>query len=344
MATVLTDSEFLDLVAGTLRNMDKPNWENIAQELQIYEVMGKWMKSDRMIIGDGRSIVRFLMTNIPESCRHVGNLEEDVVNIEDVMDEIEVPFVKLTTNWAITRPETEDNTGKSLIFNVMAPRRAARMLDVASTLETTAWAAPSATDARLPWGVLYYVVKNATQGFTGARPSGFTTVAGIDPTSVTDWCNWSDTYETISYEDLIEAIDLATIRTKFISPVSVPDNRRALAQRFRLYCNVPSGLALKRLYRSQNQDLGVDLAVEDGLVTVKGHPIVPLPILDADTSNPFYGLDMNTFYPVVKSGSNFRESEPRYAPTQHDVLVVYVDHRYNYLCVNRKANFVIYVA
>lgn len=343
MADILTDAELLDKVAGTLRSMNRPNWQNIAQQLQVYEVMGKWMKSDRMIEGDGRSIARWLMTNIPDACRHVGELEEDVVNLENLMDEMEVPFVKLTTNYPILRSEVEDNKGKSLIFNVLEPRRAARMLNVAQTLETTAWAAPDATDARKPWGVPYYVVKNATQGFNGGRPTGYTTVAGIDPTVVTDWTNWTDAYVTASQTDLIYRLKLAMIRTRFISPISVPDNRRGLEQRFRIYCNVPSYLSIETLYRNQNQDLGWDLGPGDGNIVLKGHPFVPIPILDSDTSNPFYGLDMNTFYPVVKSGSNFRETGPRWAPRQHDTLVVYVDHRYNYLCTDRSANFVLYV-
>jgi hypothetical protein len=340
---ILTDSQLLDLVKGTLTQMDPPNWEDVAQDLQRYEVMGRWMKKDRLLVGGGRSIERFVMTDLPDAARHVGHLEEDQINLVDVMTSIEVPFVLITTNYPYFRQEIEDNAGKALVFNVLKPRRHGTMIDLASKLETYAWSEPDATDPRLPYSVPYWVTMHATQGFNGAAATGFSTKGGINPTTVPTWKNWTDTYSLISYGDLVEKLDIMTLSCHFTSPVAVPTNRKSLQERYRIYCGLTTYIALKRLYRGQNDNLGWDLGMDDGNLVIKGHPIVWVPKLDGDTTYyRVFALDHNSFYPVVKKGDNFRETEPRWAPLQHNTLIVHVDHRYNYICMNPRCNGVLY--
>jgi len=69
-----------------------------------------------------------------------------------------------------------------------------------------------------------------------------------------------------------------------------------------------------------------------------------VPKLDSDSQNPVYGVDHSTFYPVCLTGDYLRESEAKPAPSQHNVFQVFVDLTYNYLCIDRRRNWVLATA
>jgi hypothetical protein len=75
----------------------------------------------------------------------------------------------------------------------------------------------------------------------------------------------------------------------------------------------------------------------------RNHPIIWVPKLDADTTNPVYGVDHSTFYPICLRGNYLRESKPMTDATQHNVYQVFVDLSYNYICLDRRRNWVFYV-
>ena len=51
---------------------------------------------------------------------------------------------------------------------------------------------------------------------------------------------------------------------------------------------------------------------------------------------PIYGVNHSHFYPVCLDGENFRVNEPMSKVGQHNVLTVYVDLSYAYICDNRR--------
>ena len=82
---------------------------------------------------------------------------------------------------------------------------------------------------------------------------------------------------------------------------------------------------------------------ENGVPFVNGHPLVYIPVLDDDADNPIYAIDWTKLRTVVQDGYWMKEKEPMQSPTQHTVLVVYVDGRCCILCINRRtAGFVLH--
>ena len=53
-------------------------------------------------------------------------------------------------------------------------------------------------------------------------------------------------------------------------------------------------------------------------------------------TDPIYGVNHDWFYPVVLRGEYFRINEPITKVGQHNVLTVYVDLTYQYICENRR--------
>ena len=71
---------------------------------------------------------------------------------------------------------------------------------------------------------------------------------------------------------------------------------------------------------AQNENLGRDIAPYGDNMAVlafRGHPLLYVPQLDADTTNPFYGIDHSTFMPVCPQGDYLRETGRNDAPLRN---------------------------
>lgn len=348
MAT-LSDTEILDLVKGTLYEMGPPRFQQIAQNLPDYEVMGKWLKKDRVVVDSGIGIQRAMMTKLAGAAKHVGLGEIDDVDIPELMNQIQVPWRHLTVNWAFERRETLMNRGKSLIFKVIEPRRVGAMIDVAEELETNAWKAPSSSSDKLyPYGLPYYLVMNSSTGFTGTVASGHTTVAGISTTTTPAWKNYAGTYSAVGKAagELIKVLRTAHRKTRWKSPVTIQDFRGRKGEQRRCYTDETTISAIEDVGEAQNENLGRDVASMDGTITFRKHPIIWVSQLDSTppAANPFYMVDHATFYPVVLSGDFLRESEPMIKGDQHNIIVTHVDLTYNFVCIDRRRNTALYLA
>lgn len=338
-------SDIPDIVATTRKEEGRLKFQQIAQNLPFYEVFSRWFKRDKVQFSDGYAITRNLMTKMNRSAaQHVGFLEPDVVNIIDVLESMTVQWVHASTNWGIVyQTDVLMNSGRSLILNVIKPRRIASLLGMVEELEEKAWAtAPATTDKRTPWALKYWLVANATTGFNGGAPSGHTTVGGVNPTTTPNFKNYTGTYGAVAPRDLVKSMKTAFRKCRFVSPVSHPDYRGKIRDRYRVYCNEVTVSGFEDVATAQNSDHGKDVATMEGQTYVSGYPIIYIPSLDDDTTYPVVGVDHATFYPVCLKGDYLRETGPDKAKDQHNAWNCFVDLTYNYLCVDRRRNFWFY--
>jgi hypothetical protein len=187
-------------------------------------------------------------------------------------------------------------------------------------------------------------VKNSTTGFNGGLPSGHSTIGGVSLTDSPTFKNYTAQYVQVSKQDLVKKLRTAHRKCNFVSPIDSRDYRNGVGKRFRLYMNDATISDIEDVGESQNENLGRDVASIDGVQMVfRGNPMRYIPKLDEDTTNPVYGIDHSVFMPVCLSGDYLRESEPIRAPNQHNWFNVFVDLTYNYLCLDRRRCWVMYV-
>jgi len=340
----LTATDIGDLVNGSLYELGRLKFQQIAQNLQEYEVFSSWFKRDRVAFDSGIGIQRTLMTKLTGAAKHVGLMDTDTVTIKDVIEQLQVPWRHAQTSWGFIYQETMMNRGKALIYNVIKPRRAAAMIDLVEEIEDKAWSAPTASNKTEPYGLPYWVVKNSVTGFTGDVPAGHTTVGGITPSNTPKFKNYSGQYVSVTKADLVKKLRTAHRKCGFKSPITIQDYRGTKGQRYRNYVNETTISSVEEVGESQNENLGRDIASLDGTITFRNHPIIWIPKLDADTTNPWFGVDHSTFYPCCLSGDYLRESEVKASPNQHNVYQVFVDISYNFICLDRRRNWVLSTA
>jgi hypothetical protein len=336
MATIQA-SDIPDVVTTTRVTEGRLRFQQIAQNLPFYEVFSRWFKRDKVMFSSGYKIQRTLMTKLNRAAaKHVGFLQPDAVNIMDVLTTMSVEWVHAQTDWGIVyQTDVLMNSGKDLILNIIKPRRIASLLGLVEEIEELGFgAAPGVSDNINPWALKYWVVWNGTDGFTGGVPSGHSTKGGVNPTDVPKFKNYSLTYSDVGDNDLVKSLRTMFRKCRFVSPISHPDYRGQIRDRYRLYCNEETITAFEDVVRSHNSNLGKDLAMFDGAAYIAGYPIIYIPQLDDDsTSDPVYAVDHSTFYPVCLKGDYLRESGPSPGES-HNTWNCFTDLTYNFLNVD----------
>ena len=79
----------------------------------------------------------------------------------------------------------------------------------------------------------------------------------------------------------------------------------------------------------------------DGRVTFRRMPIEWVPYLEADTTNPVYGIPWADFKTYVLSGWWMKETNVPVYPGQHTVSAHFMDCTYQWIMKNRRTAWVL---
>lgn len=338
----LTTEDVADLIQTTLKDLDKGKWTDLTGDLQEYVAMSALLTKDKVKFKTGQAIRVNIQTDSNGQARNVGLAYVANYNMTDTMQNGSAPWRHSTCNYAFDRKEEELNSGDAeQIVDLVKTRRSACDIDLAKLMENNFWGKPvDSTDALTPWGVDMYIVKNATEGFNGGNPSGFTTGAIFNSSTYSRWKNWTAQYTNISRTDFLRKVRTACRKTNFKSPVSMSEVRKIGIKRA-LYTNHDVITELEELCQDNNENLGTDLAKYQDEVVIRKNPVVWVPDLDSDSQDPMYGICWDTLVPVFLKGEYMKESKPRALDSQPTVVVVDKDLTYNFVCYDRRSQFIV---
>ena len=343
----------------TLNTIRREKFIDMSQELQEYIVVPYLLtkRGGLVVKKGGVGIEETLMVEHGGRSRFVGEYDEDVIVVIDHLKKMQLFYSLLTDNLAYTRSEILDNRGQERINSIIKPRRRGMYMRVAETMEENFFQTPDVDDDLTPWGLKYWIVKNSTAGFNGGYPSGFNRIANINLTEVPQYKNYTDQYVAISKADMILRMRRAHRRTNWRSPRKDPGVEGDTSPRRLLLSNEDVVETFETIGEAQNENLGRDISsmnagmnnlrgtgiksTPDGEILFKKHPIVHARSLDDDTSDPMYGLDMDTFHAMTQKGDNMRLGDFGRAPNQHRVYAAHLDHKHQTICTNRRNNWVV---
>jgi hypothetical protein len=329
-----------DLIVTTLRDLGEMRFTEIATDLQDHVAMRVLLKKDRIMLESGYGIQWDIMVTQSGAAQFVGLYASDNVNVKDVMIQANAPWRHMTTNYAIDRRELAMNRTPRRIVDLLKVRRIDAMISLAELLEAAFWGYPASTDSLTPYGVAYWIVKNATEGFNGGAQTGYTTVGNVNPTTYPRWQNWTYQYTSVSRDDLIRHWRQAAVKTYFRPPVdNIPTFNTG--DKYGFYTNYSVIGQLEEAVESQNDNLGDDLASKDGQTLFRRVPVTYVPKLDADNTGPVYGINWGVFKTYLLRGEWLRETRVEITPGQHTVASVHIDNTLQWICRDRRKNFVL---
>jgi hypothetical protein len=337
----------------TLNKFDKNEWVDIAQELQNYTFASRLFKKNRNSEEGGKELEWKIQTEYTDNTRDTQPYDTDTFHIADAMTNAKVGWSWQTNNITWDVNEEEFQSGPTKIISVLKTRWHSMWMDYFGGMERRLWSKPasSSVSPTPPFGIPYWIVKNATEGFSGGNPAGFTAGAGgVDAATYPGWKNWSAQYVEVSRLDLVKKIIHAVEKTHF----KAPHNYAALADGkpdWMLHTVYSVYSTLKEMQEPRNQNLGADIGYYSGKLVLNGIPIEWVPIISEgyeleDTSNPVYGIWWNKergFHYFYKEGQSQKLSGVKENAFKHTVRHQFLDNAGNFRMRNRRlGGFVIY--
>jgi len=344
MPNGLTPKQIDDMVQSTLPHLGKFKWTDISYDLQEHVAFSRLLRKDRVTFQGGESIDMNVKVNQSDVARWTGLYDTDDIQVNNLLDKGNIPWCMFDTHFAFDVRESVFNRGASAIVDMLKVRRQDAMVSLAGLLENSFWSVPDTGPSnRKMYGLGYWLTRNASEGFNGGNPAGFSDVGGIDSDVHPNWKNYTFQYAALTQTDLFRKVRKACTMTKFISPHANPSYEGA-KHRFAFYMNYEVLGQIEEYLDNNNENLGFDFGKYDGKATFRGIPLQWVPYLDADSTNPWIGLDWATFSPVFQSGQWMRYSKPRdTATSSHNTRAIFIDCILNMRCVNRRRNFIGYV-
>lgn len=277
------------------------------------------------------------------SARAVGLYETDGTSLTDTMITMQVQPRHVNAHYIYDQREPAFQRGNVQIVDLVKTRYTGMMVSLFEYMESVLWSKPaSSADTKTPFGITYWVVKNATEGFNGGDPTGFSAGrAGKSTSTYPRWANYSGAYEAITKEDLIRKMRRAHRKTQFRSPVSHAQPTLG-AMRNGIYTNDTVVGLMEEILEDQNMNLGNDMASKDGRALFKGTPVTYAPKLDDDTENPVYMLDWEWLAVGVLAGWENQLTAPYMVPNKHTVRRVDLDCTMNMICTNLRRQCVLH--
>jgi hypothetical protein len=355
----IDNDQLIDLVRTTLKALPDGQFE-VAWDSQHFEFCNIYNKNRRTIDG-GTSIQRNIVLDETGAAAYRRLYDTDQPSVENVQFQIDVPWTQLGTNysWDVLEIMRNKASGKGYI-DLMESRRLERLWGLAELIEERGWLTPtSATDNLYPYGVPYYLNKR-TSGSTGAGFDGQTirygdgttgtTAAGIDASVEAKWRNYAATYVSANNE-LLRTLRRAFLLTRFRPPANIsnPPGSDNPGSFRKLYANADVNIELQDMADKRDDNSGATDLAGKALIDKEGTtyfnrvPLVYIPQLDSDTTDPIYYVDFDKFQPIVQDGYWMEESKPMMDRGQHTTVTVFLDAAHQNLCTNRRtAGFVVH--
>lgn len=341
MAT-LQATDYADLITTTLNTYGRLQFTDLMSDYRNTIALKRLIRKNKMNFDCGPEVEFSVITGTNGSARAVGLGESDQSNITNVMVRGKMPWRHVTWNWGVEHRTIAMNRSPAKIVDLAQTARISAMGAAIEFFEQRLWKVPSASDTLNIHGIPYYIVKSNTaatyanaNGFNGLVPSGYTTVANLNPTTYARWANYATQYTAVTKDDLIRKARRMAEYTKFELLVDdVPDYNTGDDLN---YCsNYALVGALEEILESQNENLGHDIASMDGKAMFRRVPVLAIPELDADTTNPLYQINWGEMHAMGLRDWWMKETVLNPQPGQHTVTTTHTDCTLNLLCRNRR--------
>lgn len=348
-----------DFAENVLAKYDRGKWVDIEQVLQQYHFASRWFKTKKKPVDGGTRMEWKLVHTTQDTARHTGLYAVVEPSRKNVFTNAYQNWSKQDVHYTYDLDEREFMSGPETIIDYLRTLEDGLYRDFFALMETAMWTAPSSSsqDPMPPSGIPFWLQKNATEGFNGGDPSGWSDGAGNVATGTYDkWKNYTFSYASVNRADLITKVVRAMRKTRFIAPRPFPSLVKGQQSDWRqhpwgLYTVLSVLETLETLLESQNENLGRELAWgANREVMMLSNPLTWVPALSEsdsaayDSTAPIYGVNWLTMEYFFQRGRNMRKLPPKEINLQPTVRMRYMYNWGNFRCKCRRENFAGYYA
>jgi hypothetical protein len=339
---ILAANQVQDLQTTTLAEYNKGHLVDISADLQNYIVMRLLLRQGKTkTVESGKSFTWTVMVNDTGSAQNVGLAYQDDVSQVDVATQASADWRHSKVDWAMIGQIVQMNANPAQIVDMEMMQEKAALIAFVKLAEGNFFGPPVAiTDGITPWGINTWVVKNATEGFNGGLPAGYSTIGGLDPAQYVNWKNYTFQYTSADDPDFIRKLNRAVEFTDFRPPVDGLPLLNSGPEDYMFFSNYGLIGPLQEYLKASNEALGMDLTKYLGSVMINRRPLIRVPFLEADTTNPIYGIPFKDVFLYRLKNYWGRKTHLPNLPGSHNVAATFLDYSYQFCWVNRRGSFV----
>jgi hypothetical protein len=334
----LSPQDQADVLEAFHAEFGGPDFTQIAQARNDYPLAMMLLEEDRVHKTSGTKIQRPIWSKKGPPAESLGMYGMIEPTVTDHATHVESFWTRTVRSWSFEDWEMiTGSTGKT-IFDMLLMRKQDAELAIVEKIENQAMEVAAVGDNMAFYGIPYWIVYNATDGFTGALPGSHTTIGAVNITTHDTFKNYSVTWTNVSEADLIANLLKAHAYTGWKSPVTKEDFLSVRGRDFLYMTDYATKAALVAALRLRNDQLKFDVGVGWGEDTVFGHRIWWVPRLDDFASAaPIYGINRQFYEMHVQAGGELKNMEfPKWSkqPTTHTSVLVF---HYGSVCTNRRS-------
>lgn len=331
-----------DAVIATQQNwVNKGSFVDMQTDLTKHIAVRELWKKHKKVFEGGDYWEFQIQMDHNHSARAVGLYEQDGSALTDTLVMGQVAPRHVNAHYEYDQLEKVFQRGGKAIVDLVKTRYVSMMVSMYEYLEEVLWSKPvDSGDLKTPYGLAYWIVKNAAEGFNGGNPSGFTDGrAGVSSDTYSRFKNWTASYAAITKEDLIRKMRTAHRKTQFESVVD--HSKPNVGTGNGIYTNSDVIGLMEEVLETQNMNLGNDIASKDGRTMFKGTPLTYAPKLDNDSTDPIYMIDWTVLTLGCQAGWEKNLGNPMPVPGKHTVRRVDLDASMNTICTDVRRQTVI---
>jgi len=306
---------------------------DLTDHVAVRELWGKRKKA----FEGGNSWKFTVQMDHNHSFKAVGMYETDSSTMVDTLTEGYMEPRHLNAHYIYDQKHPAFQGGRAKVVDYVQVKLAEMKISWWEGLEAACWTSPSASDTKSIHGLPYWIVKgsNGEEGFYGDDPSGYSAIgrAHILSSAYPRWRNYFADYASISKEDLVRKMRTGSYSINFRSPLShaQPDLGKMGNG---IYCNKDTMVLIEEELEKQNMNLGSDLDSMGGRARFKGSPLIYVPYLNDDSSDPIYMIDWQWMAFGTLPGLAEQMTAPYMVPGKHTVRRVDLDASLELVCTN----------
>lgn len=351
----LTPEQLQDFTKATLDFfVNRYSWQDLSLNLQQYIFADRLINKSKMAVRGGEQLQHRVQVRNTGTFRDTGMYDVSGKIVVDHLENIQVPWAKQQVHYVWEEDEVAFQSRPETILEILKVRIHAMHNDWFEGMEERMWTKPAAeTDKpRKPWGLPTWIVKDTSGsaatafGFNGGNPTGWTNgVGGLSSSTYPNWSNGTFRYDNLTQTDLFAKWSEACHKCYFMPPHNYNESVSG-KPRWEYFTTYPVLENLHNALFAANDNVGTDIGKYRDSVLFKGTPVTYVPALTVsgfaarDVQNPIYGVDWSSMKFFFRSGADRKMLQPVRLEQQPTVHVQYMETWCNFLCLDRRRNFV----
>lgn len=299
-------SDLAEVVLATLSKYHKGGPLNLAQTNQHYASLDFFKRAKKYVGTDQKW---FAITSDDGSFANHGPFGTWTPNSTDDGVEITAGWKQFIFGLSYDLIQMQLQASDEVkLYDIIKAKFDRSWLSFADGIEGQIWNRPvdSTNSAGHLLGIPYWVTMagaTSTMKLSDTELTGFSSgIGGLTVATAPNWANWNKTHVDMSYTDGIDGLRRFAEKSKYMAPMNVDYLKTGGTPRRAIYTGIDNKLTIENVARSQNQNIGADVAHYDGKSNFHGMPIEWVPKLDESAYNgALYCLDLgNIEYAGVK--------------------------------------------